>query len=222
MNKIILYHGSPQIVERPKLSKCRPNNDFGTGFYCTEHMELAREWAVTEGRDGYVNTYELDLNRLRTINILSSDYHILHWLALLINYRRVRLSTPLMRRGAEWLKENYLVDLQDADIVRGYRADDSYFSFARAFVNNEISLRQLQFVMHLGKLGEQVVLRSPEAFSAIRYITCERVDHTVWYIRRRQRDLQARKSYLEELEKEDADGLYIRDLINGAKPLSRS
>ncbi|MBR2627880.1 MAG: DUF3990 domain-containing protein, partial [Peptococcaceae bacterium] len=38
----------------------------------------------------------------------------------------------------------------------GYRADDSYFSFANAFLNNTLSLRQLEKAMMLGKHGEQV------------------------------------------------------------------
>ena len=68
----------------------------------------------------------------------AGDCHFLHWLALLMNNRRIRLSTPLMRRGAKWLTDNYLIDLRGADIVKGYRADGSCFSFARSFVNNEI------------------------------------------------------------------------------------
>ena len=40
----------------------------------------------------------------------------------------------------------------------GYRADDSYFSFANAFLNNTISLEQLRKAMYLGKLGKPEVL----------------------------------------------------------------
>lgn len=57
------------------------------------------------------------------------------------------------------MKDNFLIDITGYDVIIGYRADDSYFSFARAFINNEISLTQLSYAMKLGKLGEQIVLK---------------------------------------------------------------
>ena len=36
---------------------------YGRGFYCTEHVELAKEWACSTGRDGYANHYQLDMGR---------------------------------------------------------------------------------------------------------------------------------------------------------------
>ena len=74
-----------------------------------------------------------------------------------MKYRQIRVSTPVMRRSVEWLIENYLPDIDRFDAIVGYCADDSYFSFARAFANNEISLRQLSYAMRLGGLGEQLV-----------------------------------------------------------------
>ena len=213
MKGITLYHGSQQIIETPDLSMSRPYNDYGRGFYCTEHVDLAREWAVSERMDGYINEYFLDMNGLNILNLNTRDYHLLHWLALLMNNRKIRLSTPVMRRGAAWLNDHYLISLEGIDIVKGYRADDSYFSFARSFVNNEISLQQLGSAMRLGKLGEQVVLKSQEAFQRIHFKSYKMADHTVYYIKRSQRDFQARSAWQEILKFDDLDGLYIRDLI---------
>lgn len=58
---------------------------------------------------------------------------------------------------------------ENYDVIIGYRADDSYFSFASAFLNNTISLAQLERAMFLGKLGEQVVLKSERAFSQLHF-----------------------------------------------------
>ena len=41
----IIYHGSQQIIETPKFGIGRKYNDYGQGFYCTENIELAKEWA---------------------------------------------------------------------------------------------------------------------------------------------------------------------------------
>ena len=213
MSKLVLYHGSPEIIEKPIYGKGKAYNDYGKGFYCTENLELAKEWACTEGVDGYANQYEIETDNLRILNLSADEYTILHWLALLMTYRKLRLSTPVMKRGAEWLKEHFLVDIDDYDAIIGYRADDSYFAFARAFVNNEISLGQLSHAMRLGKSGEQFVLKSPKAFESIKFVSYKSADNTVYYARRKVRDDEARAGFFAELEKEDIDGLYMRDII---------
>ena len=88
-----------------------------------------------------------------------------------------------------------------------------YFSFARAFINNEISLAQLSYAMRLGKLGEQFVLKSPAAFERIRFVSYEIADNTEYYVKRKARDDEARAAFRLELEKDDLDGLYMRDII---------
>lgn len=213
MNKRILYHGSPEILPSPAYGKGKPYNDYGRGFYCTEHPELAKEWACSENTDGYANKYEIDTTGLSILNLSGDDYTILHWLALLMEYRIFRISTPIMKLGADWLKEHFLIDLSSYDAVVGYRADDSYFSFARAFINNEISLSQLSYAMHLGKLGEQFVLKSPSAFEKLRFISYELVDNREYYAKRKARDDEARNAYRTELEKDIFTGLYMRDII---------
>ena len=213
MSKVTLYHGSEAIIRKPEFGKGKTYNDYGLGFYCTEHIELAKEWACTKSADGYVNQYSIDTDALKVLNLSSDAYNILHWLALLMNNRKFRISTPVMKRGAEWLKENFLTDISEYDIIIGYRADDSYFSFARAFVNNEISLARLSYAMRLGILGEQIVLKSKKAFDTVQFEAYISVDHTEYYTKRKIRDDEARASYREELEKDDINGLYMRDII---------
>lgn len=213
MSKMILYHGSPEIIQTPVYGKGKEYNDYGRGFYCTEHLELAKEWACTEDEDGYANKYEIDFSGLSVLNLLGEEYTILHWLALLMKYRSFRISTPVMKRGAEWLEENFLLDLTPYDVVIGYRADDSYFTFARAFVNNEISLAQLAYAMRLGKLGEQYVIKSPDAFEKLRFLSYEIADNTVYYAKRKARDEEARAAFRAEMERDDVNGLYMRDII---------
>lgn len=215
MNKRILYHGSSEIIKKPVFGKGKIYNDYGRGFYCTEHLELAKEWACTENVDGYANKYEIDAEGLKILYLTSDEYTILHWLALLMEHRKFRISTPIMKKGVEWLKEHFLINTKEYDVIVGYRADDSYFSFARAFVNNEISLGQLSRAMRLGDLGEQFVLKSSEAFERVTFISYETADNIVYYGKRKVRDDNARRAYLDEIEREDIEGLYMRDIIRG-------
>lgn len=211
---MILYHGSAEIVEKPVWGKGKIYNDYGRGFYCTEHLELAREWACTDDKDGYVNQYELTMKNLKILNLSEEKYTILHWLTLLVIHRKIRLTTPLMKRSVEWLQQNFFIDVNEYDVIIGYRADDSYFSFARAFLNNEISLERLSYAMKLGKLGEQVVIKSVRGFEALRYLSYETVDGSIYSVRRKMRDDKARADYFAELEKQDLNGLYVREIIS--------
>ncbi len=213
MSKLILYHGSPNVIEHPIFGEGKAYNDYGKGFYCTEHIELAKEWACSENVDGFANRYEIDLSDLAILNLSSNDFTILNWLAILMLHRKARLSTPLARRGKDYLIQNFLPEFQSYDVIIGYRADDSYFSFARSFVSNEISLKQLGYAMKLGKLGEQFVLKSQKAFESIRFLNYEIADNTLYYARRKVRDNKARDAYNKELENEDLDGIFMRDII---------
>lgn len=213
MSKLILYHGSPVIIEHPVFGKGKPYNDYGKGFYCTEHIELAKEWACSENIDGYANQYEIELSDLSILNLSSDEFTILNWLALLIKHREARLSTPLAKRGKEYLLQNFLPEFENYDIIVGYRADDSYFSFARSFVSNEISLKQLGIAMKLGKLGEQIVLKSQKSFDAIKFVDYEIADNSIYYAKRKSRDEEARAAYIKELENENLDGIFMRDII---------
>ena len=64
MSKITLYHGSSEKIEKPVFGKGKTYNDYGQGFYCTEDIELAKEWACKNEQDGFANVYELDVSDL--------------------------------------------------------------------------------------------------------------------------------------------------------------
>ena len=159
-DKLTIYHGSSKIIERPDFGTGNPHNDYGLGFYCTESMELAKEWASSTETDGFANQYQLNLTGLSTLSLTSGDYHILNWLSVLLENRRFRIDGAIAQQAKAYISENFSVDYKQYDIIRGYRADDSYFSFANAFLNNTISVTQLEKAMVLGKLGEQIVLIS--------------------------------------------------------------
>ena len=170
MDKLItIFHGSEQVVEVPTFGLGRKNNDFGLGFYCTESEDLAKEWAVSSLRNGFANRYTLDTEYLNVLNLISPDYTILNWIAVLVEHRLFSIKTPVARRAKRYLIDNFGVNVNAYDLITGYRADDSYFEYAESFLNNGISVEQLARAMRLGKLGEQIVLKSKFAFDRIRY-----------------------------------------------------
>lgn len=211
---IMIYHGSEQILAYPVCGGGRRNNDFGPGLYCTEDIELAREWAVSSVRDGFVNRYALDMEYLNVLHLNSPEYTILNWIAVLVEHRLFSNSTPVTGRARKYLHEHFAVNVNAYDVVIGYRADDSYFDYAESFLNNSISVEQLARAMRLGRLGEQIVVRSEHAFSQLCYEGYESVSRSTYYIRRKARNDAANEQYYRLLE-EDDDGLYIRDIMRG-------
>ena len=215
MEKLItVYHGSKQIVKTPIFGEGRKNNDFGLGFYCTESNDLAKEWAVSSLSDGFSNRYILDTEYLNILSLNSPSYTILNWMAVLVEHRIFSVKAPIARRAKRYLIDNFGINVNAYDLITGYRADDSYFDYAEAFLNNTITVEQLSRAMRLGKLGEQIVIKSKFAFSRIKFDGFEPAEKGTYYVLRKARDDEANQLYL-DIQEEESDGLYIQDIMRG-------
>ena len=192
-----LYHGSDHIVEAPTFGLGKPYNDYGLGFYCTQHPDMAGEWAVGFDHDGFVNEYDFDTNGLKIVDLDAPEFTTLHWLAVLLANRWFDVRAPIANEAREYLLANFAVDLSKADVVEGYRADDSYFTFAQDFINGTISYRQLGNAMRLGELGRQVVVKSERAFSRLQFLDAQEAPRSVWLPRRERCDREAREQYFD-------------------------
>ncbi len=212
---MIIYHGSKNIIEKPEFGKGNERNDYGLGFYCTENVELAKEWACSNNEtNGYANKYELDLGAYKVLDLRQEKYSILNWMALLLKFRTFDVNTPISAQAKEYILDNFYVDVEDYDIIIGYRADDSYFSFAKDFINNTISVEQLSEAMRLGELGVQIVLKSKNVFDTIIYVCHEMAECKEYYVKRVSRDKNAREAYLNGSRKQSAtEGLFVMDII---------
>ena len=213
-HSITIYHGSQKVIMSPVYGMRRKHNDFGLGFYCTESNELAKEWAVSSLQDGFSNRYTLDTEYLRTLNLNTPEYTILNWIAVLTEHRRFSIKNPVAGRAQQYLIDHFGINVNAYDLIIGYRADDSYFDFAKAFLNNAITVSQLSAAMRLGKLGEQIVIRSEFAFQKLQFEGFEIAEKERYYTLRKSRNDKANQMYLTILE-EETDGLFIQDIIRG-------
>ena len=210
-----LFHGSPSIIEKPQFGYGKVYNDYGLGFYCTDSLEMAKEWGVAPNRNGYANRYELDCEGLKILDLNGPSFNILHWLAVLLENREFDVPSGLALEAKEYILNTFRVDYQSQDAIIGYRADDSYFSFAQDFINGTISYRQLNNAMHLGKLGQQFVLKSKQAFDRIQFLGYEVAEHDEWYAKKMLRDRSARREYFSvERNKRQRGDLYITQILD--------
>lgn len=216
MTRLIIYHGSKNIIEKPYYHGGKLQNDYGYGFYCTESLELAKEWASNNKEtNGYANKYFIDLEGLKILDLSNEKYSILNWMAILLKFRTFDLSNEMSIKAKEYLLNNFYIDVNDYDIVIGYRADDSYFSFAKDFLNNTISVQKLKKAMELGKLGKQVVIISELAFAELKFEGTEEVESLEYYEKRKSRDIEAKEQYLKNTRNSTSliDDIFILDII---------
>lgn len=211
---MILYHGSEKIIECPEFGKGNLRNDYGRGFYCTESEELAKEWACAKNKSGFANKYEFDISGLEILYLNSEEYNILNWLAVLTKNRTYWEKSSISEMAKKYLSEHFMVDTSKYDVIIGYRADDSYFTFAQDFVSGAISYRQLSEAMRLGKLGEQIVLISPKAFKQLQYLSFSAAEADIYFKKKKERDRTARKEYRKTKQEIDlTEELYMIDIM---------
>ncbi len=215
MATIKLYHGSDRIIEKPSYALGKPNNDYGKGFYCTEDIEMAKEWACKENKNGFVNAYEFQTEGLNVLNLLDGKHSILNWIALLLENRTFSLQEQIAFDARDYLIRNFSLDLSQYDVVIGYRADDSYFSYAHAFVSNALPLKSLSEALFLGKLGSQFVLVSKRSFERISFAKATAIDKEEYYAKYISRDLQARSTYQKEIKRRPAyqNDIFVMDIL---------
>ena len=210
-----IYHGSEYIIEKPEHLKGNPHNDYGLGFYCSTNFELAKEWAARKSGHGYVNKYTIRDDRLKILDLTKPPFdNILYWISLLMFNRTI--SNDIKNnypREMEYLKTNYLINVNDYDIVIGYRADDSYFRFPEAFIRSEITIESLNTIFKSGDLGKQYVLISKKAFNLLKFVEYKEVtkESKEDYYKRKEK---ADKVFTELLNKDRySKELRLRDLV---------
>lgn len=210
-----LYHGSSQIIQQPIFGYGKSYNDYGLGFYCTDNLEMAKEWGVGKAQNGYANCYELECNGLQILDLNNERYCILHWLTLLLKNREFDVPSGLTLEAKEYLLKHFSIEYGQYDAIIGYRADDSYFSFAQDFINGTIPYRQLNNAMRLGNLGQQFVLKSKTAFERLHFTGYEIAESNEWHTKKMVRDKTARREYFSvERNRRQRGDLYIAQIMD--------
>ena len=139
------------------------------------------------------------------------------WLSVLLKNRKFTLDNDIGKVAKEYILKSFPVDTKGIDVIKGYRADDSYFSYARDFLQNGISVRRLTQVMKLGNLGNQIVLISPKSFEQIRFLGYEEAPQEVHFPLRKNRDELARIEYLSDRQGGafTTDDILMIDILRG-------
>ena len=194
MGKIILYHGSPNKVVVPQFGFGEGKHDYGKGFYLTENIELAKEWAVCrpDETNGWVHKYELDTTDLKILDF--QEHNVLSWLAELMKHRDASDSRRYKVLSKKFIAE-YGIDTSEYDVIKGWRANASYFYIAKEFVRDNIDIEILEELLSLGGLGIQYCIKSELAYSKLAEVEdgLISVDYSEFNEKYNERDIIARK-----------------------------
>ena len=171
----------------------------------TESVELAKEWAVCKPNEtnGFVHKYELDTNGLKVLDF--QEKNVLVWLAELMKHRDAA-DTKRYRMLAKKFIEKYGIGTSEYDVIKGWRANASYFYIAREFVRDNIDLNILEELLFLGDLGIQFCIKSELAYSKLHEINGSllSVSYAEFNKKYNQRDIRTRQK-MRELVNSDAN-----------------
>ena len=202
---MILFHGSPNKIVVPTYGMGEEKHDYGQGFYLTESIDLAKEWAVCRPNEaiGYVHQYELDMDSLQILDF--QEKGVLAWLAELMKHRDAADSKRYRMLAKKFIEE-YGVETSGYDVIKGWRANASYFYIAKEFVRDNIDMDILEELLSLGGLGIQYCMKSELAYSKLHEVpdSLVTVDYTEFNEKYNQRDITARQK-MRELVDSDAN-----------------
>jgi hypothetical protein len=124
-----VFHGSDTFIDVINLAKCKPNKDFGRGFYVTKLAEQAQDMADRVSRwsdkKPSVTEFEFDENAFddEEINALHFDVYDERWLDFII-----------LNRNKSTRK-----NIHEYDIVEGPVADDAVSIRIDAYLDGLVS-----------------------------------------------------------------------------------
>ena len=145
---MILYHGSKEIVNNPKIIKAKYNKDFYYGFYCTLYESQAIRWATRITGKGIINQYEYTPDS--ALRILSFPKMTEEWLGFI----------AACRNG---IPHSY-------DIVEGPMANDTIFNYVEDFIEGRISREAFWELAKFKHPTHQICFNTENALKTLSFI----------------------------------------------------
>ena len=212
--KLIIYHGSDNIIDNPSHEGGRKFSDFGIGFYATTNIEMAKSWATRRNdKPAYVNKYMFNVDGL---NSLTFDLDI-HWI-LFIAYNR----GLILNDGINDILNKRYENIDEYDVIIGPTADDRMFDTLNLFFNNNITIDHCLNALNSMDLDIQYNIRIKTGIDAVAFSSSIELDELdkVYYSNevKAKRDIMNKKmtfirqkfgkvgKYFDELEGVDING----------------
>ena len=154
---MILYHGSTEIVEKPRIITGDKLLDFGYGFYTTTSEEQALRWAIIKtkrekSKNSYLNIYEIGdlVFSTNSFSVLTFNAPSRKWLEFVINNRRGSII------------HNY-------DFVQGPVANDTLYRTFTLYESGVLTLEETIKRLKTNVLFDQISFHSERALDNLKF-----------------------------------------------------
>ena len=163
-----LYHGSNVAFSDVDLSACRPNKDFGQGFYLAPDRiaaeRMARRTVRRFGGKAYVMVFEFDETALADVPVKRFSHPSEEWAMFVMSNRSPQLA------GADHNCDNRY------GMVVGPVANDDLALLFRQFALGLVTVEMLVREMRFKQLTFQYSFHTPQAISALKFVGVEDVN----------------------------------------------
>ncbi len=163
---MIVYHGTIQEIQKPKIIKSEIGRDFGFAFYTTDIKEQSERWAVRKAKIEnrkpgkscvpVVNIYEWDDNATG-LSVKSFEGTTMEWLDMVVNCR------------------SYITFVHPYDIVIGKIANDNVgetISYVmQEIMRKEDAIERLKFE----KINNQISFCTEKAINTLTFVKSYKV-----------------------------------------------
>ena len=157
-----LYHGSNTAFREVDLSVCRPNKDFGQGFYLAPDRAAAERMAKRTvkrfGGKAYLIAFDFDEEALADVPVKRFPQPSEEWAMFVMANRRPQIAAADHNRDNRY------------GMVVGPVANDDlallFRQFALGLVTVEMLVREMQFK----QLTIQYSFHTPVAISALKFV----------------------------------------------------
>ena len=155
-----VYHGSDTLVAVIDLQKCKPNRDFGRGFYVTKLRSQAENMAVRitkrSKQTPIVTEYEFDEYAYE-----DSDLKVLHFDV----YDEFWLDFVVLNRNTDKRKQAH-----DYDIIEGPVADDKITRNITKYLQEKISKKDFLEMLKHSEPNHQICFCTVNSLQMLNYI----------------------------------------------------
>ena len=156
-----LYHGSNTAFREVDLSVCRPNKDFGQGFYLAPDREAAERMAKRTvrrfGGKAYVMAFDFNEAALADVPVKRFTKPSEEWAMFVMANRRPQIYAADHNRDNRY------------GMVVGSVANDDLALLFRQFALGLVSVEMLVREMQFKKLTIQYSFHTPLAMSALKF-----------------------------------------------------
>jgi len=156
---MILYHGSIDTIEHPKILEQQRLLDFGKGFYLTSSVEQAERWAL-------IKMKRTGGKAKAIVNCYRPTDDLIHHSQL-----KTKIFYEATEEWLDFILMNRSSDIQHGyDMVTGPVANDTLYQTLTLFETGILTKSETIARLKIHRLFDQYSFHTPEALACLNFV----------------------------------------------------